>query len=179
MSTREHLEKLFTKHEFEDFKWIDPGKIVVSHWVRMKCMFGCPDYGKNACCPPNTPSVDDSAKFFREYSEGVVFHFEKKMEKPEERHEWSKGVNERLLKLEREVFLANNPKTFLLFMDSCYLCKECAGTRIDCKNKRHARPAPEAMSVDVFSTMRQLGYSIDVLQDYTKTMNRYALLLIK
>jgi predicted metal-binding protein len=179
MSNRTRLEKLFLKHEFKDFKWINPQNIVVSQWVRMKCMFGCKDYGKNACCPPNTPPVDECKSFFREYSEGVVFHFEKKLENPEERHEWAKGTNERLLSLEREVFLAGNPKAFLLFMDSCSACKNCAEERVECKNKRSARPAPEAMAVDVFSTVKQLGYPIKVLRDYSDAMNRYAFLLVE
>jgi predicted metal-binding protein len=170
MSNRTRLEKLFLKHEFRDFKWINPQNIVVSQWVRMKCMFGCKDYGKNACCPPNTPPVDECKSFFCEYSEGVVFHFEKKLENPEERHEWAKGINERLLSLEREVFLAGNPKAFLLFMDSCSACKNCAEERVECKNKRSARPPPEAMAVDVFSTVKRLGYPIKVLRDYSEAM---------
>jgi len=83
------------------------------------------------------------------------------------------------LKLEREVFLSGNHKAFLLFMDSCNLCQECGEKRSECKDKRSARPTPEAMSIDVFSTVRQLGYSIEVLRDYSKTMNRYAFLLIE
>jgi predicted metal-binding protein len=142
-------------------------------------MFGCVEYGKIACCPPSTPSVDECKRFFQDYSEAVVFHFEKKLEKPEERHEWARGINKRLLALEREVFLAGNPKTFLLFMDSCSLCKECGEERVKCKNKRSARPSPEAMAIDVFSTVRQLGYPIDVLIDYSQTMNRYAFLLVE
>jgi predicted metal-binding protein len=179
MSKRRQLEELFRKHRFSDFRWIDPKNIVVSQWVRMKCMFGCVEYGKIACCPPNTPPVDECRSFFGDYGEGVVFHFEKKVEKPEERHEWARGINVRLLGLEREVFLAGNPKTFLLFMDSCSLCKECEEERVKCKNKRSARPPPEAMAVDVFSTVRQLGYPIEVLHDHSQTMNRYAFLLIE
>jgi len=179
MSSRKQLEELFLKHGFEDFKWINPQNIVVSQWVRMKCMFGCREYGRNACCPPNTPPVDECRGFFREYSEVVVFHFQKKFEKPEERHEWTKGINERLLNLEREVFLADNPKTFLLFMDSCSLCEECAEERVRCNNKKSARTTPEAMAVDVFSTVKQLGYPIKVLRDYSEAMNRYAFLLVR
>ena len=179
MSGRKQLETFFLKHKFKDFKWINPKNIVVSHWVRMKCIFGCVGYGKSACCPPNMPSVDECANFFHEYREGVVFHFEKKVQKPEDRHEWTRGINERLLRLEREVFLAGNPKTFLLFMDTCGFCKECAAERINCRNKRSARPAPEAMAVDVFSTVKQIGYPIEVLQNYSKTMNRYAFLLVE
>ena len=179
MSMRSRLEQVFLKHQFNDFKWIDPKNIVVSQWVRMKCVFGCVHYGKIACCPPNTPPVEECRSFFADYSEGAIFHFEKKVEKPEERHEWARDINEKLLGLERDVFLAGNPKTFLLFMDSCSLCKKCGGQRIRCKNKRSARPAPEAMAVDVFSTVRQLGYPIEVLHDHSQTMNRYAFLLIE
>ena len=179
MSSRKQLETLFLKHGLQDFKWVDPQKIVISLWVRMKCMFGCKEYGKNACCPPNTPSVQDCRSFFGEYTEGVVFHFEKKLEKPEQRHEWTKNINEKLLSLEREVFLAGNPKAFLLFVDSCNLCTECAAERAKCKNKRSARPTPEAMAVDVFSTVRALDYSIKVLGDFSEAMNRYGFLLVK
>ena len=115
MSSRKQLEELFFKHGFTDFKWIDPQNIVISQWVRMKCMFGCKEYGKNACCPPNTLPVQECRSFFREYSQSVVFHFEKKFKKPEQRHEWTKGINDKLLSLEREVFWAGNPKAFLLF----------------------------------------------------------------
>jgi predicted metal-binding protein len=64
-------------------------------------------------------------------------------------------------------------------MDSCNLCKDCAEERVKCKNKQSARPTPEAMAIDVFSTVRQLGYPIQVLRDYSQTMNRYAFLLIE
>ena len=42
-----------------------------------------------------------------------------------------------------------------------------------------ARPTPEALAVDVYSTVRAIGYPIQVLSDYTQEMNRYALLLIE
>lgn len=179
MNNRKQLESIFHKYKFTDFKWIDPKDITISHWVRMKCTFGCREYGKNACCPPNTPPVDECKIFFSEYTQGAVFHFTKKLEKPEQRHEWTRGINQKLLRLEREVFLSGNHKAFLLFMDSCSLCQECGEKRSECKDKRSARPTPEAMSIDVFSTVRQLGYPIEVLLDYSKTMNRYAFLLIE
>ena len=153
--------------------------IVISQWVRMKCMFGCVEYGRIACCPPNTPSVDECKTFFSDYSIGVVFHFERKLKKPEERHEWAKGINEKLVNLEREVFLAGNPKAFILFMDSCSLCKNCTAERLKCRRKRCARPSPEGMAVDVFSTVKQIGYPIKVLKDYSEKMNRYAFLLVE
>ena len=83
------------------------------------------------------------------------------------------------MKLEREVFLAGYEKVFLLYMDSCYICTDCTGTREACKSPRSARPSPEAMAMDVFSTVREYGYPIEVLVDNSQAMNRYAFLMIE
>ena len=179
MVDHEELESLFHKQGYADFTWIKPEDIVVSQWVRMKCTFGCGEYGQNASCPPNVPSVSDCRQFFADYSAAVVFHFEKKVEKPEDRHAWTREVNLALVDLEREVFLYGYHKAFLLCMDSCCICKKCAGSREECKRPKLARPAPEAMAVDVFATVRKYGYPIEVLKDYSEAMNRYAFLMIE
>ncbi len=178
MIDKKDLEATFRKHGFRDFKWIDPQKIVVSRWVRMKCMFGCSEYGRTASCPPNVPTVAECKEFFREYKNAVVFHFPKSVPKPEARHAWTRKLNLALLKLEREVFVAGHEKAFLLFLDSCNICSECVGQKEACKEPRLARPTPEAMAIDVFSTVRAVGYPIQVLSDYSQPMNRYAFLFI-
>jgi predicted metal-binding protein len=76
------------------------------------------------------------------------------------------------------VFKAGFVKAFLLFFDSCGICPECSGSRTSCKEPKLARPVPEALAVDVFSTVRKLGYPIEVLSEYDQEMNRYAILLI-
>jgi predicted metal-binding protein len=178
MVDKNNLDKVFQKHDFTDFKWIEPNQVVVSQWVRMKCTYGCKSYGRNASCPPNVPSVSDCRSFFNEYSSAVVFHQSKSVPKPEDRHKWTKQVNLKLLELEREVFLGGFPKTFLLFLDSCGLCDSCSGKRTECNQPKSSRPTPEGMAIDVFSTVGKLGYPIEVLSDYTQTMNRYAFLFI-
>ncbi len=172
------LERLFAGRGFADFRWIDPAEIVIAEWVRMKCRFGCREYGRNAACPPKTPPVDECARFFREYRRAVVFHFAKKVDRPEDRHAWTRKLNLELLKLEQEVFKAGFFKAFLLFFDSCGICLECSATRTDCKEPKLARPTPESLGVDVFATVRKIGYPIRVLSDYDQEMNRYAFLLI-
>jgi predicted metal-binding protein len=176
---RPEMEALFKEKGYTDFKWVDPGDIVVAQWVRIKCTFGCGEYGHNACCPPNVPSVPECRQFFGEYSTAVVFHFEKRVDQPEDRHAWTRKVNQGLVKLEREVFLAGHPKAFLLYMDSCYICAECTGARETCKHPRAARPSPEAMGMDVFATVRKYGYPIEVLMDYSQAMDRFAFLMIE
>jgi predicted metal-binding protein len=176
---RAALEALFVKHGFTDFRWIDPAEIVVAEWVRMKCLYGCREYGRNAACPPNAPPLDACARFFREYERAAVFHFAKTVDRPEDRHPWSRKLSLELLELEHEVFKAGWFKAFLIFFDSCGICLECTGERTTCKEPKLARPTADALGVDVFSTVRKLGYPIEVLSDYDQEMNRYAFLLVE
>jgi predicted metal-binding protein len=177
--SRKQLGRIFKRHDYDDFKWIDPKSIVVGQWARMKCLFGCKNYGKCGTCPPNTPSVSECKEFFQGYKTGVVFHFAKSVHRPEDRFAWTRKVNSKLLELEREVFLSGFYKAFLLFMDSCNLCASCSGVRQLCKNPKMARPTPESMAMDVFATVRKIGYPIDVLYDTSQQMNRYAFLMIE
>lgn len=179
MNTREKVDKILEKRGYSDYKWIDPADIIVSRWVRMKCMYGCSEYGQAATCPPNVPSLEACEGFFLEYSRAVIIHFEKEVEKPEDRFAWTRKTNIRLLEAEKDIFCSGFQKAFLLFMDSCNICKSCQGKKEDCVEPKMSRPTPEALGIDVFSTVRQAGYPIEVLSDYTQKMNRYAFLLIE
>lgn len=179
MPDQKKLEQLFEKHGFMDFKWIKAQDIIVSQWVRFRCMYGCSSYGKCGTCPPHVPSVEECKKMISEYKDAAVFHFTKKVEKPEDRKPWSKEMILKLLKLEREVFSMGYYKTFLVPFDNCGLCENCSGNRIDCKKPQKARPGADALGIDVFATVRNLGYPIQVLKEYDETMNRYAFLLIQ
>lgn len=174
---RDQLELIIKKAGFQDFRWIDPAQIVVANWVRMKCRFGCDSYGKVASCPPNVPEIEESRAFFAEYSLALVFRFHQQVEAGE-RHQWSRQINLALLGLERDVFLAGYRKAFLLFMDNCAICADCSPVREKCNLPQKSRPSPEGMGVDVFATVRSVGYPIDVLYDYDQPMNRYAFLLV-
>ena len=179
MGKHKELEALFRQHGFDDFRWLKPQDVVMAQWVRMKCRFGCPDYGKTGTCPPNVPSLPECEQFFLEYEEAVLFHFSKTVARPEDRHAWTRSINKRLVALERAVFLAGYEKAFVLFVDPCNLCEPCAGPPVDCKIAHQARPAPEALGVDLFSTVRKCGYHLEVLTDYSQEMNRFGMLLIR
>lgn len=176
---KEKLEELFAQHGFGDYRWIKAGQIKVAQWVRFKCMFGCTSYGKKGTCPPQVPSVEECRQFFADYNEVVIFHLPKQLEHPDDRRPWSREIEGRLFRLEREVFWSGYHKAFMLFMDECRFCDRCTGTRVDCVKKEEARPGPESLAVDVFATVRSAGYSIEVLRDYQETMHRYAMLLVE
>lgn len=179
MMHREDLERLLQKHECGDFRWFDPKSMVVAEWVRMKCRFGCPHYGKAATCPPYVPSLAECRQFFAEYGDAALIHFAGSVQKPEDRHAWTRSINRRLLQLEREVFLAGCYKAFILFVDPCNLCDDCAGGPADCRMPQNARPAPEALGVDVFAVARSCGYQIQVLKDHSQQMNRFGMLMVQ
>ncbi|MHA2390125.1 MAG: DUF2284 domain-containing protein, partial [Candidatus Hodarchaeales archaeon] len=56
---------------------------------------------------------------------------------------------------------------------------ECTSNLQDCNHPKQSRPTPEALGVDLFSTVKQVGYPIKVLTEYTEVMNRYALLMVR
>jgi predicted metal-binding protein len=176
---RAKIESIIRENGYDDFKWISGKDVVVSQWPRFKCMYGCSSYGKKGSCPPSVPSVAECREFFGEYEHIAIIHFQKKLNKPEDRKGFSRKTNAKLLKLERATFLAGHQKAFLLFMDECRMCEDCPGTRSECKNLQLSRPCPEGLGVDVFATVRKLGFPIEVLTDYKQAMNRYSFLMVE
>lgn len=178
MTSREKIETIIRGHGLFDFKWINPDSIIVAQWVRVKCIFGCSDYGLGTC-PPNTPSVYDCERFFKEYQSGLVIRLNKYADKNSYPSSWSKEITKKLLDIEREIFLLGHQKVFLLNQTCCSLCKDCSGNRIDCKDKKNSRPSPESFAVDVYQTVRNVGLEINVVSKNPAEMNRIAILLIE
>ena len=173
------IERLMTEAGFADYRWTSGADLVAGQWVRLKCTYACQSYGRQACCPPNVPSVAVSREFFREYERVAVIHIEKAGDSPQKLDLWKREVNTTLLELERAVFLAGFYKAMVLFPGDCSLCPQCVPEPEDCRHPGSVRPTPEALGVDVFATARKLGYPIEVLTDYDQAMNRYAFLLIE
>jgi len=76
MTTKEKVESIVLKQGLSDYKWINTKEIIVAHWVRVKCTFGCSDYGSGTC-PPHTPSVNDCESFFKEFESGLDYKINK------------------------------------------------------------------------------------------------------
>jgi len=178
MADQKALETIFKDNNCSDFKWMDPGEVIVSSWVRFKCMFGCKEFGRAVACPPNLPALDECRKLFAEYSEAVLFHFEGDLDDPEDRHAWTREINDSLLEIERAVFLAGHYKAIVIYIDPCNKCGECVPDKKDCRNPTQARPSLEGLGVDVFGTIRKQDYNINVLTDFDQKMNRYGMLLV-
>lgn len=50
-----------------DAKKVDIASVKLAAWPRMKCQFGCPNYGNTLCCPPYTPELPFMKQFIGEY----------------------------------------------------------------------------------------------------------------
>ena len=146
-------------------KVIDPATVVTAAWVRWKCRFGCGGYGSSLCCPPHSPTPEETRKLLDCYQRAVLVHC-----KPGQR---PKVV---VAALEREVFLAGFYRAFALGEGPCHLCEECNLER--CSHPQEARPAMEACGIDVFATARGNGYPIEVVTDHECEQNYYGLVLV-
>jgi len=172
------VDKVLHEHGFSDYKWIRPSDVPVSQWFSVKCMYGCPDYGRNASCPPNVPSVSECSRFLAEYEKAVLIHLFCDSTLDGMR-EWVVRNQKELLKVEKTIFVEGMEKAFLLSFDNCNLCGTCAGNVVECRFPYMRRPTMEAFGIEVFTLVKMLGYGISVKKDTKESTDRFALLLVQ
>jgi len=147
-------------------KVIKASSVVTAGWVRLKCQYGCGGYGSSLCCPPKTPTPEQTRKVIDGYETALLAHF---------------GMNgsatKAMVTLERETFLQGHYRAFAFGAGPCMLCKSCPED--GCKHPDQARPSMEACGIDVFATARGNGYPIQVVQDEGSEQNYYGLLLVE
>ena len=175
---KKRVEELVGAHGFEDYRWIDAKEIAVRQWVRSMCIHSCPDYGQKAVCPPNMPSIAECERFFAEYDKALIIRFAMEAHHRGQDSAVFSDIDESLLELEKSLFYEGHPKALLLPATVCYRCEECTQSLEACRFKEKARPTPEALGVDLFTTVKKVGYPLDVLKDMDDTMNRYAILMV-
>lgn len=66
------LEEVALKMGFLEAKVVPVANVVVEDRVRLRCMVGCPQYGKGLKCPPYTPGIDEFRKMLNDYSFAMV-----------------------------------------------------------------------------------------------------------
>ena len=178
MKNIEKIESILMQQGFSDYMWVKPEAIVVAQWVRVKCTYGCNEYGSGTC-PPNTPTVEECKRFFNEYEKGIIIRLKKIADKRLYPSDWSMEMTNNLLNVERNIFLLGFQKVFLLNQTCCFRCKVCSNNRTDCNDKVKSRPSPESFAVDVYQTIKNVGLEINVIVDNPAEMNRIAILLIE
>jgi predicted metal-binding protein len=145
---------------------IDAATIVVADWVRQKCRYGCSGYGACLTCPPFAPSPSETAELLKDYSKALLIHA----------HAYKK-IRVATRAMELEAFFAGLPAAFGMSAGPCDLCKECS---LDdgCRHPDDARPSLEACGVDVFTTVKNNGFHIEVLTSTDQTPDYYSIVLL-
>ena len=155
---------------------IDAEQVVAAEWVRMKCLYGCDEPGLHRTCPPNLPPVDVTLRLLAEYQRGILLQVGPL--RGEERSDpESLRINEAALALERELFLAGFHKTWTMGCGPCDLCSACTDGK-PCPTPEKARPSMEGCGIDVFTTVRNAGWTIEVVRDEDDEYRFFALVLV-
>lgn len=140
--------------------------IATAPWVRLKCKYGCDGYGTSLCCPPHTPTPDETRKVIDSYRRAVLFEAGRREPK------------QIAVRLEREAFLAGYYKAFGLGSGPCPLCRQACAFDEGCRHAERARPSMEACGIDVFATVRVNGFVIDVVRDERDEQHYFGVVLL-
>ncbi|NLI80609.1 MAG: DUF2284 domain-containing protein [Deltaproteobacteria bacterium] len=160
---------------------IDVDQICVADWVQWKCKYGCKNYGRSWCCPPETPTPEQARAILKDYREAILIrnsgksinHYRENNQKRRQQvHGWKSTVA-----LERRLFLAGYYKAFALVSESCALCRECSYPE-SCKFPMNRRPPVESFSIDVFQTLENIGMGFRIAKNVVEEHNTYSIILL-
>lgn len=155
-----------------DAKLIKSKDVAVRDWVKLKCQYGCDQYGLKLTCPPCTPTPEEFRRILKEYDWALLMKFEANTA-----DDAFMNAHEFIVKLEREAFLGGYYKAFGLASGCCPYCTDC---NLDaCKHPDLARPSMEAVGIDVFATVRSIGIDLRVVKDLNGKPFYFSLLLVE
>jgi len=162
--------------------------IVLDERTRLKCLVPvCPDYGVNLMCPPNLPPISKFKEILSCYHKAILM----KMLIPlsgvprnsrEKRGETSapptaedmasvdsaqKKLHQVVNRVEALCFAAGYHFAAGFLGGTCCLCRKCVGisSGLPCRYPLKARPAMEAMGIDVVATVKKAGLQLSFGQD--------------
>lgn len=160
-------------------KLIQPKTVITAPWVPMKCRYGCPGHGKSYCCPPDTPTPEETRAMLDCYQRAILFHFKRGKNPGQHRKKELREFFDALITLEGEMFKDGFYKAFVFLAGPCNLCQECGKLKCaSCLFPAKARPSMEACGIDVYQTARNNDYPIRPLHEKSETQNDYCLLLV-
>ncbi|BAI61799.1 conserved hypothetical protein [Methanocella paludicola SANAE] len=158
-----------------DLRFIKPSEVITAHWVRLKCQFGCKNYGTRYTCPPHSPTPEATRQVLDEYSKAYLIKYEgflgfdeyppKRL--PDAMDELSLHVCKAAFDMERHAFLSGYYKAFSYGAHRCRKCDVCEVVQggKGCRFPKDTRPSLESAGIDVFQTAKNAGMYTEVVQD--------------
>lgn len=162
--------------------------IVLDERTALKCLVPiCSDYGVNLMCPPNVLSMSKFKDILRCYHSAILIKVaiplsdlpgdsgEAKEESPgaptveymNAIKDARKRLHEIVNRVEALCFEEGNRFAAGLIGGACRLCEECVGisSGLPCRHPFKARPAMEAMGIDVIATARRVDLRLSFSQN--------------
>ena len=143
---------------------IGPDEVKLDPRCYLKCMYGCPDWGTQWTCPsaPGAITIEQFRRMLERYRYILLIRAANKQD------------NQRI---ERQAYI--DGYYFAFSASDCGLCASCAYPQ-PCKFPHKARPAMQALGIDVFFTARAQNLPISTLAEGEDAQqNWYSLVLIE
>jgi len=145
---------------------INAKDIVLDPRTMLKCRFGCSGWGHNWTCPsaPGAVTVWEFAQIIKHYKKALLIHTHDK-----------RLAQDISFAIEQKAYM--DGAYFAFSLSDCAVCKECRYPK-PCRAAKKARPAMQAVGIDVFSTARKQGLTLKTLKAKDDQQNWYSLVLI-
>ena len=137
----------------------------------LKCMYGCPGGNpKTLCCSqPGRIKPWEYEQMLKRYHFGLLSNF-----KPKEGRIASKVT----LEIEKKAFVDGYYFAFSLI--DCDLCAQCLRFQgMECIDPRSMRPSMHSAGIDVFKTVRGLGFTIETLSSMDEDINSFSIVFFE
>jgi predicted metal-binding protein len=165
----EALKDRAVKLGAKESKIIEVKTVKTSAWVRYKCQFGCSGFAESLTCPPYSPTPDETQKILNSFKKAILIHCQSGSHV---------DISKVVIKIEKEAFLAGYYKALGMGAGPCRLCREC-NLKGGCRHGEQARPSMEACGIDVYSTARSNGFTIETLDSARCRADYFGLVLIE
>ena len=149
--------------------------VQVEDWIRLKCQYGCPNYGRRFTCPPYSPEPPAMRAILEGYGTAFLLRYDSPA-RPREadmevQRDGMEAAVDAFLRLERYTFLNGFPKAFVFGLNHCPDCNVCSveeGVGA-CKRPQIARPSLEACGINIRRLLELAGWEgaargVDVLK---------------
>lgn len=169
-------------------KIIPADMITVENRVRLKCLSGCPSYGKYLTCPPHSMTPEEFRACLREYHYALIVKFRSAAvfddtirscylrsrfdpgASPDQKESagrfaretsvHNRSLNMVMLDLEKAAFNAGYTFAVATFCGTCSQCEKCNTATCVCNHPTMRRFAPEAVGINVIKTAEDAGMPI-------------------
>lgn len=150
-----------------DARIISPEEVCFDIRALLKCRWGCEFSKKETIkCDTRDTTLQERQEMFKNYKNILLVHS----------HD-ANALTKALLEIERIAFLDGHYFAFTVrYCNYCTSCGILEGK--ECQYPDKVRPCEQLFGIDVYKTVRDLGFSIEVLTDKNQTENRFGFVLI-